>query len=92
MRLFVLFFNFNFTAEVPAFNPKVKLVRTKTLMQGNDCCYFRYTIEHRFAPNPFMKWMWQWGVSFMFEFSSGRRTLPMKKSSCGQIRRMRLNN
>jgi len=32
-------------AEVKAFNPKLKLVRTKTLMQGHDCCNFRYTME-----------------------------------------------
>ena len=28
-----------------AFNPKMRLVRTKTLMQGNDCCNHRYVIE-----------------------------------------------
>jgi hypothetical protein len=27
------------------FNPKIKLARTKTLMEGGDCCNFRYTIE-----------------------------------------------
>lgn len=32
-------------ADAQAFNPKIKLVRTKTLMQGHDCCNFRYTLE-----------------------------------------------
>jgi hypothetical protein len=32
-------------AVVPAFNPKMKLIFTKTLMQGNDCCNPRYVME-----------------------------------------------
>jgi len=28
-----------------AFNPKLKLIRTKTLMQGDDCCNFRWVWE-----------------------------------------------
>jgi predicted ArsR family transcriptional regulator len=28
-----------------AFNPKMKLIRTKTLMQGHDCCNHRYIME-----------------------------------------------
>jgi hypothetical protein len=32
-------------AVVSAFNPKLKLVRTKTLMQGHDCCNHRYVWE-----------------------------------------------
>jgi hypothetical protein len=32
-------------AAVPAFNPKIKLILTKTLMQGNDCCNPRYVME-----------------------------------------------
>jgi hypothetical protein len=28
-----------------AFNPKMKLERTKTLMQGNDCCNHRWILE-----------------------------------------------
>jgi hypothetical protein len=28
-----------------AAGPKVKLVRTKTLMEGDDCCDFRYSWE-----------------------------------------------
>jgi hypothetical protein len=27
------------------FNPKITLKRTKTLMEGGDCCNFRYTAE-----------------------------------------------
>ena len=27
------------------FNPKLKLVRSKTLMEGQDCCDFRYYLE-----------------------------------------------
>lgn len=27
------------------FNPKLKLTREKTLMQGKDCCHFKYTME-----------------------------------------------
>ncbi|MGA2326528.1 MAG: L-2-amino-thiazoline-4-carboxylic acid hydrolase [Bryobacteraceae bacterium] len=29
-------------ATAPAFNPKMKMVRTKTLMQGHDCCNHRW--------------------------------------------------
>lgn len=32
-------------AIATAFNPKLKLAREKTLMQGQDCCHFRYTME-----------------------------------------------
>jgi hypothetical protein len=32
-------------ASASAFNPKIKLVRTKTLMQGHDCCDFHYIWE-----------------------------------------------
>jgi L-2-amino-thiazoline-4-carboxylic acid hydrolase len=28
-----------------AFNPKIRLIRTKTLMQGDDCCNFRWVWE-----------------------------------------------
>lgn len=28
-----------------AFNPKMKLIRTKTLMRGDDCCHFRWVWE-----------------------------------------------
>lgn len=28
-----------------AFNPKIKLIRSKTLMQGHDCCNNRYEME-----------------------------------------------
>lgn len=28
-----------------AYNPKLKLIRTKTLMQGDDCCNFRWVWE-----------------------------------------------
>lgn len=28
-----------------AFNPKLKLIRTKTLMQGHECCNPRYVME-----------------------------------------------
>jgi len=28
-----------------AFNPKIRLIRTKTLMQGDDCCNHRYVWE-----------------------------------------------
>jgi predicted ArsR family transcriptional regulator len=31
-------------ALAPAFNPKMKMIRTKTLMQGHDCCNHRYVI------------------------------------------------
>jgi hypothetical protein len=27
------------------YNPKLKLTRPKTLMQGDDCCHFRYEME-----------------------------------------------
>ncbi len=32
-------------AGASAFNPKMKLVRTKTLMQGDDCCNNRWIME-----------------------------------------------
>jgi hypothetical protein len=32
-------------ASARAFNPKMKLVRTKTLMQGHDCCNHRWVLE-----------------------------------------------
>jgi len=32
-------------AMAPAYNPKLKLARTKTLMQGHDCCNHRYVME-----------------------------------------------
>jgi hypothetical protein len=32
-------------AAVNAFNPKIKLTFTKTLMQGNDCCNPRYVMQ-----------------------------------------------
>jgi len=32
-------------AMVEGFNPKMKLTRTKTIMEGNDCCDFRITSE-----------------------------------------------
>jgi hypothetical protein len=32
-------------AATPAFNPKMKLILTTTLMQGNDCCNPRYVME-----------------------------------------------
>jgi hypothetical protein len=27
------------------FNPKLKLIREKNLMQGDDCCHFKYVME-----------------------------------------------
>jgi hypothetical protein len=32
-------------AIAAGFNPKLKLTRTKTLMQGGDSCHFRYSME-----------------------------------------------
>ena len=32
-------------AMASAYNPKLKLTRTKTLMQGHDCCNHRYVME-----------------------------------------------
>jgi hypothetical protein len=32
-------------ASAKAFNPKMRLIRDKTLMQGHDCCNHRYVIE-----------------------------------------------
>lgn len=32
------------TAE--AFNPKIKLIRDKTLMQGHDCCNHKYVVKY----------------------------------------------
>lgn len=31
-------------AVAQAFNPKIKLVRNKCLMKGDDCCYFEYSL------------------------------------------------
>jgi hypothetical protein len=32
-------------ASAPAFNPKMEMIRTKTLMQGNDCCNHRWVMK-----------------------------------------------
>ena len=32
-------------AVASAFNPKLKMIRSKTLMQGHDCCNHRYVME-----------------------------------------------
>jgi hypothetical protein len=32
-------------ASAEGFNPKMRMIRTKTLMQGSDCCNHRYVIE-----------------------------------------------
>jgi hypothetical protein len=32
-------------AVAAGFNPKLKLIRTKTLMQGDECCNHRYVLE-----------------------------------------------
>lgn len=32
-------------AKAERFNPKMRMIRTKTLMQGDDCCNNRYVIE-----------------------------------------------
>ena len=32
-------------AAATAFSPKIKMLRTKTLMQGHDCCNHRYVME-----------------------------------------------
>jgi hypothetical protein len=32
-------------SSAEAFNPKMRLIRTKTLMQGDDCCNHRYVLE-----------------------------------------------
>ena len=32
-------------AIATAFNPKMKLIRSKTLMQGHDCCNHRWVME-----------------------------------------------
>lgn len=32
-------------AATKGFNPKMRMIRTKTLMQGNDCCNHRYVAE-----------------------------------------------
>ncbi len=32
-------------ATTTAFNPKIRMTRTKTLMQGDDCCNHRYVLE-----------------------------------------------
>jgi hypothetical protein len=32
-------------AMARSYNPKMSLIREKTLMQGHDCCHFKYTME-----------------------------------------------
>ncbi len=32
-------------AAAPAFNPRMRMVRTKTLMQGHDCCNHRWVLD-----------------------------------------------
>ncbi|TRZ85262.1 hypothetical protein D4R89_12595 [bacterium] len=32
-------------ASAEEFNSKMRMIRTKTLMQGDDCCNNRYVIE-----------------------------------------------
>jgi hypothetical protein len=32
-------------AAAEGFNPKMRMIRTKTLMQGDDCCNHRYVLE-----------------------------------------------
>jgi hypothetical protein len=32
-------------ASAEGFNPKMRMIRTKTLMQGQDCCNHRYVLE-----------------------------------------------
>jgi hypothetical protein len=32
-------------AAAEGFNPKMRMIRTKTLMQGHDCCNHRYVLE-----------------------------------------------
>lgn len=32
-------------AVAKAFNPKIKLIRNKCLMNGDDCCFFKYTLD-----------------------------------------------
>jgi hypothetical protein len=32
-------------AVATSFSPKIRLQREKTLMQGHECCHFRYTME-----------------------------------------------
>ena len=32
-------------AYARAFNPKMRMIRTKTLMQGHDCCNHRWILE-----------------------------------------------
>jgi hypothetical protein len=32
-------------AAAPAFNPRMRMIRTKTLMQGHDCCNHRWVME-----------------------------------------------
>lgn len=41
---FVLSCNRDFEL-VKGFNPRMKLIRTKTLMEGHDCCDFRISLE-----------------------------------------------
>jgi len=37
--------NHKFLVDASAFNPKLKMIRSKTLMQGHDCCNHRYVVE-----------------------------------------------
>lgn len=32
-------------ATTTAFNPRMRMIRTKTLMQGHDCCNHRWVME-----------------------------------------------
>lgn len=32
-------------AAAEGFNPKMRMIRSKTLMQGHDCCNHRYVLE-----------------------------------------------
>ena len=41
---YLLFCNSDY-AQCQGFNPKIRLVRTKTLMQGDDCCNHRFVWE-----------------------------------------------
>jgi len=44
-------------ASASAFNPKIKLIRHKTLMEGHDCCDFQYVLE-------------EWVFRFQYRFHS----------------------
>ena len=35
----------DFVTKSLACNPKIKLIRNKYLMDGDDCCYFEYTLD-----------------------------------------------